>query len=145
VAIDCPATPATADWILKETALKREKLSMSNDPINCLPDSLRIGPFDVRIEKHEKLCDEDTWGTYNGASLLMQFQSGQPSNPFAADTVLHEINHAIYRIFALRDSDDEERIVTVMATGMIQVLRDNPALLIWLKDTLEQSVQAVPR
>jgi hypothetical protein len=45
----------------------------------------------------------------------------------------------VRRSRALRDTDDEERIVTVMATGMIQVLRDNPALMIWLKDTLEQS------
>jgi hypothetical protein len=110
---------------------------MSNDPINRLPESLRIGPFDVRIEKHDKLSDDDTWGTYNGASLLMQFQSGQPSNCFAVDTVLHEIHHAIYRIFALRDSDDEERIVAVTATAMTQVLRDNPKLVEWLKDTLE--------
>ena len=117
----------------------RRASGSSDDPINRLPDSLRIGPFDVRIEKLDKLPDDDTWGTYLNASLLMQFQTGQPSNPFAADTVLHEINHAIYRIFGLRNSDDEERVVEVMATGMTQVLRDNPALVVWLKNTLEIS------
>jgi hypothetical protein len=113
---------------------------MSNDPINRLPSSLRIGPFDVHIETREKLADEDTWGTYNGASLIMQFQSGQPSNTFAVDTVLHEINHAIYRIFGLREGDDEERIVGVMATGITQVLRDNPKLVAWLREILEKPI-----
>jgi hypothetical protein len=55
-----------------------------------------------------------------------------PSRWVIVDTVLHEINHAIFWAYLLRDNDDEERTVATIATGWTQVFRDNPALLAWI-------------
>lgn len=46
-----------------------------------------------------------------------------------ADTFLHEVLHAIYANAGLTDEDDEEKIVTMLASGLCQVIRDNPALI----------------
>lgn len=42
-----------------------------------------------------------------------------------ADTILHEVLHAIVHNY-LYDIEEEEEIVTQMAHGLVQVMRDNP-------------------
>lgn len=48
------------------------------------------------------------------------------------DTVLHEVMHAAFSETGLtadfKEEDDEEKIIRRMATAMLQVLRENPAL-----------------
>jgi len=48
-----------------------------------------------------------------------------------ADTVLHEINHALFSAFAISGELTEERIVRLLATGLCTVLRDNPNFTKW--------------
>lgn len=43
-----------------------------------------------------------------------------------ADTLIHEIMHAIWYQRGLQDSDTEERIVAAMASGFAEVLARNP-------------------
>jgi len=50
-----------------------------------------------------------------------------------ADTFLHEIMHAIWHEYNLQDSDQEERIVHTLSTGLVQVMHDNPQLLTWFR------------
>lgn len=50
----------------------------------------------------------------------------------AANTTLHEVLHACYFVGALRDEDNQERIVSVLANQFTQVARDNPRLMEWL-------------
>ena len=50
-----------------------------------------------------------------------------------ADTFLHEIMHAIWHEYNLQDSDQEERIVHTLSTGLVQVMLDNPQLLTWFR------------
>lgn len=97
-----------------------------------LPSSLRIGPFDVKVIILDQLDGDDDWGEYLHGSLIIHIVSPQPTPSHAADTVVHEINHALWRISNLRDSDDEERIVSALATGWTQVYRDNPKLIQWI-------------
>ena len=114
--------------------------STMNDIIVLLPPSVRIGAFDYRIETVDKLegdLGQDAWGLYSPAKLLIQFERNHPDRFNAIDSVLHEINHAIYGIYALSRGDNEERIVSVMATGWTQVLRDNPDLVKWIVQALE--------
>lgn len=48
------------------------------------------------------------------------------------DTVLHEIIHSITWLMGLGNHQDEELFVRLIATGLVGVLQDNPALAEWL-------------
>jgi Zn-dependent peptidase ImmA (M78 family) len=56
-----------------------------------------------------------------------------------ADTFLHEILHAIWNEYNLAESDQEERIVHTLATGLIQVFFDNPELITWLRKMTKEN------
>lgn len=53
-----------------------------------------------------------------------------------ANTLIHELLHAIYDVYHIQDTDDEERTVTTMANGLTQVLKDNPELFTVLRKFL---------
>ena len=101
-----------------------------------LPPSIRIGPFDIHIQVAEQFEDEDLWGACDFNKCLIELRASQPSAAFAVDTVLHEITHAIFKIYLLKEGDDEERATSAFATGWTQVLRDNPGLLKWIAASL---------
>jgi len=60
------------------------------------------------------------------------------------DTLIHEVLHAIYAMGKLKNKaqsedeleEQEERVVSVMATYLTQVLRDNPHLVRWINKNL---------
>lgn len=45
-----------------------------------------------------------------------------------ADTILHEILHAIFYKMYVGKGDDEEAVVSKLATGLVTVMKDNPEL-----------------
>lgn len=97
-----------------------------------LPKSLRIGPFDVPVVIKDKIDDDDNnWGQYQHG-VAIDLKREQPNIVFATDTLIHEILHGIHRCCGLDDSSTEEAVVTGLATGLTQVLRDNPGLINWL-------------
>jgi hypothetical protein len=57
-----------------------------------------------------------------------------------ADTLLHEILHACWWTGELPPKANEEKAVTVLAHGLLQVLRDNPAVV----DFLVKSARTMP-
>lgn len=105
---------------------------------DALPKQIRVGPFDIRVEVKDKVTDEDDLGLCVYSELLMQLRAEQASAPFALDTLLHEVSHMIYRTFALAKGNDEEQIVSALATGWTQVLRDNPELAKWIGAALAE-------
>lgn len=54
----------------------------------------------------------------------------------SANTLLHELFHAIWTTYALENDDKEERVVTVLSNGLAQVWRDNPDLVKFLNKSL---------
>jgi hypothetical protein len=102
-----------------------------------LPSTIKVGPFRYAIEVLEEISKDDddvaAWG--DCGNLLIRLKREQPSTAFALDTVLHEVGHAIAGAFALGDKSDEERTVSVFATGWTMVLQENPALLTWIERT----------
>jgi hypothetical protein len=73
------------------------------------------------------------WGNFTPAELTIRIQGDMPSIYKLADTLFHEISHAIWYVYRLSDEDKEERIVGTLATAWTQVLRDNPWILDWYK------------
>jgi hypothetical protein len=110
------------------------------DLVDGIPDKLRIGPYDVTVEKLDSIPDDDgkmLWGCYDHGKLLIQITRSQPNILFIIDTLFHEIYHAIYVNTGLGYASSEEHVVSAMATGMTQVYRDNPALVTWLNTSLQ--------
>ena len=102
---------------------------------NDLPAHVRVGAYDIAIvlelnPKGEK--DDPVFGLWDDAQQRIVIEMALPSRMRAANTVIHEINHAIFTACALGERDGEERICTAMANGWCQVMRDNPTLLSWL-------------
>lgn len=60
--------------------------------------------------------------------------------PEAANTLIHEVLHAIYTHFDLAagsaEKDPQEHIVTALANGLTQVFKDNPAFYKWIGERL---------
>jgi hypothetical protein len=54
----------------------------------------------------------------------------------AAASLLHEILHAVFEEYVMKPDDDEERTVTTMEKGLIQVIKDNPKLWEYIGESL---------
>jgi hypothetical protein len=54
-----------------------------------------------------------------------------------ANTLLHEILHCCWRNGVLDEKDDEERVVLVLANQLLQVWRDNPAVVAFMTGAMQ--------
>jgi len=95
-----------------------------------IPNSVRVGPFDVTIETTPIL--EGVYGHYQPDEMKIVFSLEHPNIQHAVNTLIHELTHAIYDIYECKDADGEERLVSVLALGWTQVYRDNLCLLQWI-------------
>ena len=97
--------------------------------------SIKIGSTDYSIEYVP--LNEELFGDFSYINSRIRIEQNLTGPPLV-DTVLHEVLHAIWRLGQLKDKkEDEERVVAVMATYLTQVLRDNPALMPWLRKHLK--------
>ncbi len=106
--------------------------------LNTLPKSIRVGPWDVTIEIHEKaiprtLTVDNAWGCYCPDELHIDLgRVGDiPNKHFFAGTVLHEIMHAMWSISNLKAEGQEEEVVQSLENMFVQVFRDNPEFKKW--------------
>lgn len=95
-----------------------------------LPNKVKVACFDIDIEDwhHRTATADGNFGTFSPIELKIRIDTS--CNPIMICEVLqHEILHAIYWAYVIDDKDNEERIVSVMATALIQVYRDNPDIM----------------
>jgi hypothetical protein len=59
----------------------------------------------------------------------------------SAETLLHEIAHAVFSVYQIHDDDKEERTVAVISMGLAGVWRDNPDVMVWIGYHLEHGAQ----
>jgi hypothetical protein len=104
-----------------------------------LPRKILIGPFEhtVLFKDLGLASDKHIFGMYMFEDLEVLFQPGQVNRAFAVDSVLHELLHGIFRVNALHlekmsVADSEEKVITVIATGLTQLLKANPGFRKWL-------------
>ena len=100
-----------------------------------LPEVVRIGPFDFRIIHwtHHQASSVSRYGECSSIEQAIRLQTDMPSRYKGVDTFLHEVCHAIYWAYGILDDDKEERIVSVLATAMSALYRDNPWLTSWIQ------------
>lgn len=108
------------------------------EAIAALPDRVRIGPYDFSIKRMtaEEGNSRQRWGECSTALQQMTVQDSFPTAIQAANTLLHEVCHAIHWAYGIEDGDKEERMVGVMGTALTALHRDNPWLAGWLTAAL---------
>jgi hypothetical protein len=104
-----------------------------------LPKKILIGPFvhDIVFAQLDVASDKPVFGVYCFEDLQVSFKPGQMSPAFAVDSVLHELLHGIWRVNSLHLEEmsvksSEEKLVSVIATQLTQLLRANPKFRKWL-------------
>lgn len=102
------------------------------------PKSLRIGPYDIKIKsfEHAQALAVGRYGEFSSVELTIRVDF--LINPIKSlNTLLHEINHALAWISGITfESADEEAIVQIMANGWVQIYRDNPELLEYIREVV---------
>lgn len=93
-----------------------------------LPPKIRVVGRDIAVQYVSEEEMPKNWGEYDYDTLTVRVRNGQQT-AFEADTVLHELIHAIDDAMQLGMA---ERQVHCTATGLIALLKDNPAFLEYL-------------
>lgn len=107
-------------------------------PAAQLPESLRVGAFDFKIVEFTPMgaASARRYGEFSAMEGLIRIDP-QAGRIKTLDTLLHELLHAIYWTWNIHDTDDEERTVASMSTGLTQVIRDNPDLLRFILESIK--------
>ena len=99
---------------------------------------VRVGPFDYHVKFIDAPRDmaEHVGYTRNESHEIGVLLHGPAAN--IADTLLHEVLHAVANVYGLRNHPEldtdavEEKVVMTFTNGLLQVVRDNPDLVIAL-------------
>ena len=89
--------------------------------------SLRIGGYQIPVNiENQHLAIAGVLGVYAGDDLKIMIRDDGPA-ALIADTVLHEVLHAITEIYLEGHTECvSEHIIAMLAQGLFQVLQDNP-------------------
>ena len=95
--------------------------------------SIRIGyrQYQVKAWSDAELLTTESYGQCDKQRAII-YVCTHLDDDLVADTLLHEILHAIWHEYGLQDDDREERIVHTLASGFIQVMKDNPNAIRYL-------------
>lgn len=109
------------------------------------PEHVRVMGRDYLIVYEDSsVLGTDNLGRCHNNACVIGIQEGQ--HPIEeADTILHEILHAIWYCMSISEGGaDEESVVRRMASGQLQVYMDNPHLLAYFT-SLQKSITKVPK
>jgi hypothetical protein len=93
--------------------------------MKSLPKSIKIGPIVYAVSEDVRVANESLWGQIVYAESRIELNPGmQPQHRMI--TLWHEMLHGMLLQGGIREHD--ERILDVLAHGIIGVLKDNPEL-----------------
>ena len=102
-----------------------------------LPCQVRVLAFDIDIVDWKPHDARGKFGEFSSLENIIRVDfSTDKIN--VVDTLLHEINHAIYWAYGIDDEDKEERTVATFSSAWVQVYRDNPWLIEFIKSKLQE-------
>lgn len=92
-----------------------------------LPKTIRVGALDYAVKVDEDLTD---LGGCNVDTLAIYLRAGLPVQK-TCEVLIHEVLHACYDGASLAKAGKltEEQVVNGLGYQLVQVMRDNPALL----------------
>lgn len=76
-------------------------------------------------------------GEHNGTANTIKIVVSQPPREIA-NTVIHELLHAVCDVYGIDLGDKEEPVVNTMANGITDIFRANPEFAAWFSTTLER-------
>lgn len=91
--------------------------------------SVRIGAIDYKIVPMDGTNARANFGEFDSEHEEIRLRPKFASKRQWAETLLHEIEHAIWYNWGVNSKDGEERIVRSTAIGWSCVFRDNQALM----------------
>lgn len=95
-----------------------------------IPGYLKVGPFNYTVELHDGYWNKDdirVYGEVDERACTINLDV-DASPEVVRDSIVHEVIHAILLMY---DRDDEE-LVRLLAPMLLQVIRDNPKLMLAL-------------
>lgn len=96
------------------------------------PKSIRVLGRNVEIVRRPKKAMPNHVGSWHSLRMRINVREGQLPHD-EADTLLHEVLHAILHCQGRENGgDEEETYVRAIATGLLVVLRENPEFTKWL-------------
>jgi hypothetical protein len=101
-----------------------------------LPKAIRVAAYDIKVINWDThtACANRRFGEFCALEFCIRVDA--TVDPMKVlNTLIHEINHAVYWAYGLEDEDKEERVVSTMAIGWTQIYRDNPHLIRWIEAT----------
>ncbi len=95
-----------------------------------LPDKIKVSGFTIAIEEWEssEAAAQGKYGMFSPHQLKIQVDTSIDPQ-IVAETLLHEVLHAIFWANIIDTTLDEEPVVEKTSLGLFQVLRDNPNLI----------------
>jgi len=103
-----------------------------------VPNKIKVGGYtysvvfveDLRNERDVKLLGQVLYAPTKRISL---HEDCKEDPKLLLDTLLHEILHSLYHHFDLAEQEEEEKVITTIATGLVMVYVDNPELVDLIK------------
>ena len=118
---------------------------MTNKTIQVtLEDSVKL-PEAIKILHKTFSLRERTYNESFGNSRLAEinFMANEINylpldNSEVVDSIIHEVLHGLFAMFDIKmEEQEEEHVVSALATGLTTVMKDNPDLFYSLQDMLE--------
>jgi len=111
---------------------------VDKDTSVSLPESVKISGYTFKFSVLDRIQAnaDNVYGRFSSQTLIIEIDTSVPSF-HVLDSFIHEITHAIYWCYNLRDGDSEEKVVSLIARGWQQVYRDNPDVLKFISDNLK--------
>lgn len=98
-----------------------------------MPATIRVGYRDCQVIDWSpaEATAADAYGDFDRLTGVIRVRADMGAQ-FLAEILLHEVLHAAYEMGDLDKGDSEEKIVTVFAKQLTQIIRDNPDLITYL-------------
>ena len=107
--------------------------------MNKIPQSIKIGYKDYKLEKWKQTVANanDAHGQFFAKEGIIGYTEEEKGISHA-NTLLHEILHAIVYQWNIELGDKEEPVVNGLTNGLTTVLVDNPKLVDYLKEKIKE-------
>lgn len=92
-----------------------------------LPKEVAISYQTVKIQPLPKDAPGNVLGYYYQTDHKIEIKPGLNSYE-EANTLMHELFHALYRCAGINKKSEEEQVVTVFANGVMEMMKRNPKL-----------------
>lgn len=105
--------------------------------LNTLPKKIKVAgqTFKINLWGHHTASSYHKFGEFNLLDKTISIDNSLDNLKFI-ETLIHELLHCIYYMYTIEGEDDEERTVTSISKGLVQVYKNNPKLLTFINNNI---------